>query len=104
MLSPIRQFLPHILVGLSISLVMVMAYAAVGFSNGTKPKATWSANPVTITFPATVGTGSIGDSFTCNAGAPGVTLIARGSPSKLSLIVTPPSFSYCGASPDAVVL
>ena len=104
MLSPVRQYLPHILVGLSISLVMVMAYAAVGFTAGTVPKATWSTNTVTVTFPATVGTGSTARSFTCSPAAIGVTLIVRGSPSRVTLSVSPPSFSYCGSSPDTVLL
>src|SRR3989449_10888175 len=59
--SPIRRYLPHLLVGLSISLIMVGAYAAVGFAASSAPKAIWSANPVTITFPGSAGSGSVGE-------------------------------------------
>src|SRR2546422_4570997 len=75
--SPIRRYLPHLIIGLSISLIMVGAYAAVGFAVSSSPKATWAVNPVTITFPATVGSGTKGDSFTCSPNTSGITLTAK---------------------------
>ncbi len=104
MSSPIRRYLPHLLVGLSISLIMVGAYAAVGFATTSQPKATWAVNPVTITFPATAGTGTKGDSFTCSPSTSGITLIAKASTSNVDLSVGPSSFASCSSSPDAVTL
>ena len=66
--SPIRRYLPHLLVGLTISLIMVGAYMAVGFASLTAPKAIWSANPVTITFSSSAGigiSGSVGEFVKC---------------------------------------
>src|SRR5689334_11171356 len=62
--SALRPYLPHILVGLSISLIMVGAYAAVGFASSSQPKVMWAADPVRITFTAVSSTssGSLGDS------------------------------------------
>src|SRR5947199_4712322 len=102
--SPIRRYLPHLLVGLSISLIMVGAYAAVGFAVSSTPKATWAVNPVTISFPATVGSGTKGDSFTCSPNTSGITLTAKASTSKVSLSVAPSSFASCGSTPDTVTL
>ena len=92
------------LVGLSISLIMAGAYAAVGLAAGSSPKATWAVNPVTITFPATVGTGTKGDSFACSPSTSSITLISKASTPKVSLFVAPSSFASCGSSPNAVTL
>ena len=83
---------------------MVGAYATVGFATTSQPKATWAVNPVTITFSATAGTGSQGDSFTCSPGTSGLTLIAKASTSNVGLSVAPSSFGSCGSSPNAVTL
>src|SRR2546427_5499979 len=56
---PIRRYLPHILVGLSITLIVVGAYATtVSLASGTAPKALWSTNPLTISFSGNDGAGS----------------------------------------------
>src|SRR2546428_11545191 len=81
-----------------------MAYAELASPAALVPRPTWQTNTVKITFPATVGTGSTARSFTCSPAAIGVTLIVRGSPSRVTLSVSPPSFSYCGSSPDTVLL
>ena len=107
--SPIRRYLPHLLVGLSISLIMVGAYAAVGFASSGAPKSLWSTNPLTITFSGSGGTGSsgsAGDSFKC---APPVTSAvvlhtSVSNPTKISLTVTPSSFGSCGPSFSTVTI
>jgi hypothetical protein len=86
------------LVGLSISLIMVGAYAAVGFASSSTPKALWSTNPLNITFSGSGGTsssGSAGDSFKC---APDVTgpitfKTSVSNPTKISLTTSPPTFN-----------
>ncbi len=83
---------------------MVGAYAAVGFAVSSTPKATWAVNPVTITFPATVGTGTKGDSFTCSPVTSSLTLIAKASTSNVGLSVAPSSFASCGSSANSVTL
>ncbi len=107
-MSPIRRYLPHLLVGLTISLIMVGAYSAVGFASLTAPKALWSANPVAITFSGSAGigsSGSVGEVVKC---APKVdnaifhTSISN--PTKISLTVSPDSEATCGPAPDAVTV
>ena len=108
MSSPIRRYLPHFLVGLTISLIMVGAYMAVGFASLTAPKAIWSANPVTITFSSSAGigsSGSVGEFVKC---APKLTDVVFhttvSNPSKISLTIGPPGEATCGPSPDAVTV
>ena len=105
MSSPIRRYLPHLLVGLTISLIMVGAYMAVGFASVTAPKAIWSANPVTIAFSGSAGTGSVGEFVKC---APKVTDVVFhttvSNPAKISLTVSPGSEATCGPSPDSVTV
>lgn len=100
MLSPIRGYLPHIIVGVSISLIMVGAYAAVSLASVTAPKSLWTRSPLTITFQASSQKGSAPDSFKC---APPVTgpiiLKILLSTTKLSLTTNIfPSFASCGPS------
>jgi len=103
--GPIRRYLPHLLVGLTISLIMVGAYMAVGFASVTAPKAIWSANPVTIAFSGSAGTGSVGEFVKC---APKVTDVVFhttvSNPAKISLTVSPGSEATCGPSPDSVTV
>jgi hypothetical protein len=102
MLLPIRGYLPHLLVGLSISLIMVGAYAAIGLSSLSEPKSIWTINPLTISFSGGAGTGSSGnaeDSFKCAPSVTEVTLraIVTGlGASKVTLNTSPSSFSSCG--------
>src|SRR5260370_30492869 len=96
--SPIRRYLPHLLVGLSISLIMVGAYLAVGFASSTAPKALWSTNPLSITFSGSGGvgsSGSAGDSFKCAPPVIGTVILhtSLSHPTKISLTTTPPTFS-----------
>ncbi len=103
--NPIRRYLPHLLVGLTISLIMVGAYLAVGFASLNAPKALWSANPVTITFSGSAGTGSVGEFVKCAPKLTDVVFHATvGNPSKISLTIGPPGEATCGPSPDAVTL
>src|SRR5207247_5504899 len=73
MQSLIRRYLPHLIVGLSISLVMVGAYMAVGFVQSAAPKSMWATNPLTITFAAAADQGSAIDSLTCDPRTTNVT-------------------------------
>ena len=99
----IRRYLPHLVLGLSISLVMVGAYMAVGFAQNSAPKTTWAVNPLTITFPGSSGTGSAVDSFTCSPSSTNILLVAKSSnPTIISFTVAPTSFASCGSAPDTV--
>ncbi len=104
MLSAIRRYIPHLLVGFSISLVMVGAYAAVGFSASSQPKVSWAVNPVMITFPVTADTGTQEDSFTCGLRATGITLVAKVGTPRMSLTVSPSGFPFCYSTPTAITL
>jgi len=103
--SPIRRYLPHLLVGLSISLIMVGAYAAVSFAASSAPKAIWSANPVTMTFSGSAGLGSVAEDVKC---APKTTNVvfhtSVSNPTKVSLTVSPTGEATCGPSPDPVTV
>ena len=98
------QYLPHLIVAVALVSILGASYASVLAASSTSPKATWAVNPITITFPATVGTGTKGDSLTCSPTTSGITLIAKASTSKVSLSVTPSSFASCGSIPDVVTL
>ncbi len=99
-----RHYLPQLLVGLTISAIMLSAYAAVGFSSSNVPKATWAINPVTMTFQGSEGKGNTADSVTCSPAASGLVFNAHVSkPNRLSLTVAPGFFS-CGSSPQPVTL
>ena len=103
-MSAARRYLPHIILGLSISLIMVGAYAAVGFASSSNPKALWSTNPVSIQFTATgVGSsGSVGVSFKCAPAVNNVFLTTSvSSPSKVQLTVNPQTQSSCGPPFDS---
>jgi len=84
---------------------MVGAYAAVGFAASSAPKAIWSANPVTITFSGSAGSGSVGEFVKC---APKVTSVnfkpSVNNPVKVSLTVSPTGEATCGPSPDPVTV
>ena len=108
MSSPIRRYLPHFLVGLTISLIMVGAYMAVGFASLTAPKALWSANPVTITFSGSAGTGSsgsVGEVVKCAPKVDDVVFHTTiSNPTKISLTVSPSGETTCGPAPDGVTV
>ena len=105
-MSPIRRYLPHLLVGLTISLIMVGAYAAVGFASSTGSKVIWSSNPVTIKFTATTGSssGSTTDFFKCAPPVTNVVLSTSVSSTKIKLTVAPTSQATCGPSYDGETL
>src|SRR5690349_24165073 len=90
--SLIRRYLPHILVGLSISLIMIGAYAAVGFASSGAPKALWSVNPVTVAFSGSAGTGSsgsVGETVKCAPKVDNVVFhTAVNNPTKVSLTIS----------------
>ncbi|OLE71724.1 hypothetical protein AUF78_00780 [archaeon 13_1_20CM_2_51_12] len=108
MQSPIRRYLPHLLVGLTISLIMVGAYLAVGFASLTAPKALWSVNPVTIAFSGSAGigsSGSVGEVVKCAPKVENVVFhTAVSNPTKLSLSVSPGGEATCGPAPDPVTV
>lgn len=78
---------------------------AVGFASLNAPKALWSANPITITFSGSAGTGSVAEFVKC---APKLTDVVFhttvSNPSKISLTIGPPGEATCGPSPDAVTV
>ena len=84
---------------------MVGAYAAVSFASVTAPKTLWSANPVTITFSGSAGSGSVGEDVKC---APKVTDVvfhtSVSNPTKMSLTVSPIGEASCGPAPDPVTV
>lgn len=92
-----------------MSLIMIGAYAAVGFASNGRPKALWSTNPLRISFSGGGGTsssGSAGDSFKC---APAVmepiTLKTSSSnPTKISLTSNPSTFASCGPTFNTVTI
>jgi hypothetical protein len=104
----IRRYLPHLLVGISISLITVGAYAAVGFAASSSPKAIWSINPVAITFSGSGGigsSGSVGELVKCAPKTANVNFKTTVSnPAKLSLNVGPTGETTCGPAPDTVTV
>ena len=103
MLRLVRRFLPQILVGLTITGIMLVAYASAGFVYAASPKATWSSAPLDISFAATTGTGSAPGSFTCSPSISDITLrVIVSNPLRMSLTATPSSFSFCGSASLAV--
>ena len=84
---------------------MVGAYAAVSFASVTAPKTLWSANPVTITFSGSAGSGSVGLDVKC---APKVTDVvfhtSVNNPTKVSLTTSPTGEASCGPAPDPVTV
>gem|GEM_PF-3750215 len=108
MLSLIRRRTPHLLIGLSISLIMIGAYTLVGFASLTAPKAVWSANPVTITFSGSAGTGSsgsIGEFVKCAPKVGNVVFhTTTSNPTKVSLAVSQGGEATCGPAPDPVTI
>jgi hypothetical protein len=107
-LSPIRRYLPHLIIGLSISLIMVGAYAAVGFAASSSPKAIWSINPATIKFSGSTGigsSGSIGEDVKCAPKTNDVVFRTTVSnPTKVSLTVSPGGDATCGPAPDPLTV
>jgi len=87
---------------------MVGAYAAVGFTASTSPKALWSQNPTTITFSGSAGigsSGSIGEDVKCAPKTNAVTFRTTVSnPTKVSLTVSPTGEATCGPAPDHVTV
>ena len=78
---------------------------AVGFASLNAPKALWSANPITITFSGSAGTGSVAEFVKCAPKLTDVVFHATVSnPSKISLTIGPPGEATCGPSPDPVTV
>ena len=71
---------------------------------GNQPKASWTPNPVSITFPAMVGQGGNTVSVTCNPGARDLQLVATASGNKVSLTAAPPAVASCSSSPTSIKL
>src|SRR5437762_14241437 len=104
MQSFIVRYLPYIIAGLAITVIMVGAYVSVGPIQSAAPKAGWGTDPVTITFAATAGQGSAIDSFTCDPSTTNVILVAHESTVNIALTVAPSSFASCSSTPDTVTL
>ena len=104
MQSFIVRYLPYIIAGLAITVIMVGAYVSVGPIQSAAPKAGWGTDPVTLTFAATAGQGSTIDSFTCDPSTTNVILVAHESTVNIALTVAPSSFASCSSTPDTVTL
>ena len=104
MQSFIVRYLPYIIAGLAITVIMVGAYVSVGPIQSAAPKAGWGTDPVTIMFAATAGQGSAIDSFTCDPSTTNVILVAHESTVNIALTVAPSSFASCSSTPDTVTL
>src|SRR5213592_110717 len=104
MQSFIVRYLPYIIAGLAITVIMVGAYVSVGPIQNAAPKAGWGTDPVTIMFAATTGQGSAIDSFTCDPSTTNVILVAHESTVNVALSVAPSSFTSCGSTPNTVTL
>ena len=98
------RYLPYIIAGLAITVIMVGAYVSVGPIQSAAPKAGWGTDPVTIMFAATAGQGSAIDSFTCDPSTTNVTLVAHASTANIALTIAPSSFASCNSTPDTVTL
>jgi len=81
---------------------------AVGFASLSAPKALWSANPVTIKFSGSSGTGSsgsVGEVVKCAPKVENVVFHTTVSdPTKISLAVSPGGEETCGPAPDSVTV
>ena len=104
MQSFIVRYLPYIIAGLAITVIMVGAYVSVGPIQSAAPKAGWGTDPVTITFASAAGQGSSIDSFTCDPSTTNVMLVAHASTVNIALTVAPSSFASCSSTPDTVTL
>ena len=104
MQSFIVRYLPYIIAGLAITVIMVGAYVSVGPIQSAAPKAGWGTDPVTITFASAAGQGSAIDSFTCDPSTTNVILVAHESTVNVALSVAPSSFASCSLTPDTVTL
>src|SRR2546428_6579725 len=84
---------------------MVGAYAAVSFAASSVPKALWSANPATITFSGSAGSGSVTEDVKC---APKIADVnfktSVSNPTKVSLTTNPTGEASCGPAPDPVAV
>ncbi|SRR6266566_3249283 len=98
------RYLPYIIAGLAITVIMVGAYVSVGPVQRDAPKAGWGTDPVTITFAAAAGQGSAIDSFTCAPSTTSLTLTAHASTVNIALSAAPSSFASCSSTPDTVTL
>src|SRR5438046_9828623 len=101
MQSFIVRYLPYIIAGLAITVIMVGAYVSVGPIQSAAPKAGWGTDPVTITFAATAGQGSAIDSFTCAPSTTSLTLIAHASTANIPLPAAPSSLASGSSTPYA---
>lgn len=108
MSSPIKQYFPQLLVGLSISLIMAGAYLAVGYAASSVPKALWSENPISISFSGSGGSGSfgsVGDSLKCAPNVQDVSLkTSVSNPVKISLTTSFAPGGSCGPPFAAVTI
>ena len=99
----LRRYLPHSVIGLTISLVMVGAYLSVGVASNNSSKVLWSTNPMTITFLGTNSSGSASEVVKC---APKLgTVIFHtivNNPVKISLATSPSGEASCGPMPVSI--
>ncbi len=97
---------PLLIIGFFISVVLVVAYASVGFASLSSPKAIWKENPIGMSFLAgTEGSSITTDSVKC---APKVAdVVFRptiSNPLKVSLTVGPTETISCGPTPVVITL
>jgi len=95
-----------LMVVIPIALVLVISLGAGYYfvSADSPPVVQWSVAPLKIMISPTGG-GSGSDSFTCSHKISPVTVTAQSSdPSKVTVTVSPNTFSECGSTPDNVLI
>jgi hypothetical protein len=106
-LSRLKLFVPHIIVIIALSSILVAGYTSVILQTATPPtpKVTWEQRPLTISFSATVGSGNAQNRFTCNPSTgPIVMRVISNAPTKIQLSVSPLSFTSCGSIPQLITV
>ena len=105
LLSVLQRYLPHLALGLTISLVMVGAYLSVGVASNGSSKVLWSTNPLRIAFLGTNGSGSASESVKC---APKLETVdfhtIVNNPLKISLATRPSGDTSCGPAPVSIIV
>ncbi len=99
-----KRFLPQILVATVVVSILGVSYASVLMATSNQPKASWTPNPVTVTFPAVIGQGSNTVSLTCSPSATDLHLVATASGNKVSLTAAPSTVASCSSFPTMVKL
>src|SRR5438309_1984580 len=97
LIRALRQYLPHILVGVALLTILGASYGSV-LASSSSPKAIWSIDPITISGR----TGHATDSFKCAPAFTSPIVLTVSNP--LLLSVSPSTFSSCGPSFQTITL